>query len=285
MNPFTGGCHYTDGCERYQVGCGRCPQLGSTRTFDLSRRIWKRKQASYDSIRSGKLHLVPLNSWMAQLVQKSSLLGRFPVTIIPNGLDTEEFAPRDIRMAREALGLPQDAKVILFVADSVSRERKGLGLLSKALERLSRIPNLCLATVGGGAPLLDGPIRVCHLGRTDNDRLLSFIYSAADIFVIPSLEDNMPNTVLESLACGTPVVGFDTGGIPEMVRPGVTGTLVPVGDSVALEQARAALLQDDATREEMSRNCRRIAVEEYSLEGLGRNYRHLYERILGLVTK
>lgn len=279
MNPFTGGCHYDMGCGRFKESCGLCPQLGSKRVSDLSRKIWKRKRAVFDLIEPKRLHLVANNQWMLSQVKSSSLLSDFPITIIPNGLNTNDFFPRDRRLARDLLGLPLDAKILLFISCSLENRRKGFIEIKKALAGLSDYTNLFLATLGCGSVFKDSPIPYLNLGTIFNDRAFQLVYNAADLLVIPSLEDNMPNTVLESLACGTPVVGFHAGGIPEMVRPGITGLLAPVGDSEALRTAIMELLEDPEKRQEMSNNCRRIAVEEYSLEALGRNYSQLYQQV------
>jgi glycosyltransferase involved in cell wall biosynthesis len=169
----------------------------------------------------------------------------------------------------------------LFVAGSTNNWRKGFVFLAEALAELTELSNLFLVSLGAGKPALNSHIDHLHLGYADNDRLLSFAYSAADVFVISSVQDNFPNTVLEALACGTPVVGFSVGGIPEMVRSGVTGLLAPPGDERALAGAISHLLENDATRAEMSSNCRLIAVEEYSLEVQAKRYIELYRSILG----
>jgi glycosyltransferase involved in cell wall biosynthesis len=168
----------------------------------------------------------------------------------------------------------------LFVADSTDNWRKGFVLLAEALSGLTELPNLFLVSLGGDKPALNSHIDHLHLGHTDNDRLLSFAYSAADVFVISSLQDNFPNTVLEALACGTPVVGFSVGGIPEMVRSGVTGLLAPPEDEHALAGDIASLLENDELRTEMSANCRRVAIEEYSLEIQANRYIKLYEALI-----
>src|SRR5262249_48537570 len=142
------------------------------------------------------------------------------------------------------------------------------------------LPNLFLVSVGRGQPPVEVQIPHLPLGYVASERLLPLIYSAADIFVIPSLHDNLPQTVLEATACGTPVVGFAVGGVPDMVRPSVTGLVVPAQDVGALRAAIRALLQDPARRAEMAANCRRIAVEEYALEVQARRYVELYEEIL-----
>lgn len=280
MNAFTGGCHYSNGCAKYKIRCGSCPQLGSNRASDLSRRVWKRKHAIFSRIKPERLHIVAPSQWMASKAKNSKLLNKFPVTIIPYGLDTSVFSPRDRQLARDSLEVPRDAQVVLFVADSVSNHRKGFKLLQDALRGIKDIRNLFLMSIGNGKLVVENQIPNIHLGHINNDRILSLIYSAADLFVIPSLEDNLPNTVLESMACGTPVVGFDVGGIPDMVRLGETGLLTPQGDISALRTAIVNLFQDSEKLKMMAVNCYRIAVKEYSLKVQAKRYHELYIKIL-----
>ena len=280
MNVMTGGCHYDNDCGRYVSGCGACPQLGSADPEDLSRQIWKRKQEVFGLLEANRLHLVAPSRWMLELVKGSPLLSQFPVTMIPNGVDLEEFAPRDRGFARELLGIPPGAQVIMFVSDSLTNRRKGFSILTAALAGMTQVPNLFLLSVGRGDPPVTDSFPCLHMGVVENDRWLSLIYSAADLFVIPSLHDNLPNTVMESMACGTPVVGFEVGGIPDMVRPGITGQLVSVGDSVALGHAVTRLLNAPSTCRQMAAECRKIAMEEYSYESLAKRHAALYTSLL-----
>ncbi len=280
MNPFTGGCHYDHDCRQFMTGCGACPQLGSTDRKDLSRQVWKRKEAVFGLLEKKRLHIVVLCRWMFELVKHSPLLSRFPVTLIPNGVDLDEFAPRDRCLAREVLGIPQGAQVVMFVSDDMTNRRKGFSLLSQSLSGLVQTHDLFLVSVGKGKRPETGPIPCLHMGHVTHDRWLSLIYSAADVFVIPSLQDNLPNTVLESMACGTPVIGFAVGGIADMVRPGVTGILVPPSDVGGLRVAISDLLHDPVRLAAMRDNCRRIAVEEYSRELQVRRYAELYKSLV-----
>lgn len=280
MNPFTGGCHYDRGCGRFIEGCGHCPQLKSSDSNDLSRQIWLRKQQAFAHLPADGLHIVTLCQWMAHEVQRSALLSRFPMSVIPNGLDTNVFAPRDRRTAREVFQIPQDRRVLLFVAGSLKDVRKGLAFLEQAIALLPDKNKVLLASVGKTewAANLDIPYQ--SLGIIDDDRLLSLAYSAADLFVIPSLQDNLPNTVMEALACGTPIVGSEVGGIPDMVRPGVTGALAPPKDAAALGAAIAALLNHPERLIEMSGHCRRVALQEYDAALQGRRYVECYRTLL-----
>lgn len=279
MNPITGGCHYDEGCGRFRSGCGSCPQLGSDGANDLSRQVWKRKQGIFGGVDPRRLHFVALNRWMASNLAQHPFLNRFPVTIIPNGLDTDVFAPRNRKFAREILGLPQDATIILFVAVNVQIRYKGFLPLTEALSGLKGQDNLLLISVGK-KPGLNLGTPYAHLGQINDDRLLALTYNAADLFVIPSLHDNSPNTVLEAMACGIPVVGFETGGVPDMVRDGVTGLLAPCNDVAALRAAIEDLLLNPSKREEMRINSRRVALQEHSLAVQAKRYSELYQSLV-----
>src|SRR5205085_2749672 len=211
-----------------------------------------------------RLHIVAPSRWMLELVNTSPLLSKFSATLIPNGIDVEEFAPRDRRFAQEVLRLPEAAQVVMFVSDDLTNLRKGSSFLSEALAGMAQNRNLFLVSVGRGKPPETGSIPCLHMGFVENNRCLSMIYSAADLFVIPSLQDNLPNTVLESMACGTPVVGFDVGGIQDLVQSGRTGQLVPARDSIALRDAMTQLLNAPSTCRMMGAECRKVAVKEYS---------------------
>jgi glycosyltransferase involved in cell wall biosynthesis len=279
MNPFTGGCHYDDGCGRWRESCGACPQLGSTDPEDLSYKIWQRKREIFSRIDPGHLSLVAPSRWLAGEVKRSSLLGKFSVSVIPYGLDTDVFTPQQQCIARDVLGVPANARTILFVSDSLSTRRKGMDILTRALREMLPAQNLFFLSLGSDAPQMDIPIPHLHLDYVKNDQQLALVYSAADVLVLPSVQDNLPNTALESLACGTPIIGFAVGGLPDIVRHGVNGLLVPAGDLVALVAAIKELLIAPARYREMSSSCRRVAVEEYSLEIQARRYIELYNQL------
>ncbi len=279
MNALTGGCHYDNGCGKFVDRCGACPQLGSSDEKDLSRQIWTRKQSSLARV-TDRLHLVGTSRWITAEAARSSLLKGFPASTIPNGLDTDDFAPRDKTFARASLGIPADARVVLFVADSTEIVRKGYRHLVDALAGITEVENVLLLSIGSGNAAVNTALKQCRVGRVSNDRLLSIVYSAADVFVIPSLQESFGQTVIEAMACGTPVVGFSAGGIPDMVRSNTTGLLAPVGDVNALRSAIVALLKDEPKRRQMATNCRQVALNEYSLEVQARAYLNLYQQLL-----
>jgi glycosyltransferase involved in cell wall biosynthesis len=279
MNPFTGGCHYDDNCGKYRRCCGACPQLGSTGPRDLSYKTWQRKQEVMRSLPGDRLSIVAPSRWLAEEAAQSPLFSRFRVERIPNGVNIDDFRPRDKAFARDLLGVPQSAKVLLFVSDWLNNRRKGFAFLSECLTDLNSEKNLYLLSIGQGSVPVNGKLKYISLGQVQGDRFLSLVYSAADLFVIPSLQDNLPTTVLEALACGTPVAGFETGGIPDMVRPGLTGLLAPVGNPIALRNVILQLMSNPGALKDLSANCRRIAETEYSLETQAKKYAELYEQV------
>ena len=283
MNPFTGGCHYAGDCRRFEGKCGTCPQLGSCRTDDLSRDIWEDKQAAIAGLNPATLNFVSPSRWLFDQLGNSKLLGRFSKTVIPNSIDTEIFKARNTSGLREALEIPADALIIGFVADSTAKERKGFYYLKNALEQIVN-SNIFLVSIGENSPKLSDSTNHIHLGSIQVDTLLSLAYSLFDIFVCPSVEDNLPNTVLESLACGTPVVGFNIGGIPDMVVSGVTGFLVSDISEESLKRCLERIISDKNSLEEMSIHCREKVLKEYSLHEQAVNYSKLYSSILSSIS-
>jgi glycosyltransferase involved in cell wall biosynthesis len=277
MNPFTGGCHYSGDCEKFRASCGACPELLSTVPEDFSAQSWRRKERAI-SHRDGRgTQIVTPSRWLAEQARNSSLFGNMPIEVIPNGVDTETFQPRQRKASREKFGIDPAAKVALFVAEWATEKRKGLELLVEAVRRMKKGPEFCLAAIGRGLPKELEDVRSVSIDHVRDEMTMSMVYSLADVFVIPSLQDNLPNTSLEALACGVPTVAFSVGGLVDVVRPGKTGTLVPPGDVDGLRDAIASLLSKDEERSTMAVECRRVAVEEYALEVQARRYAALYE--------
>jgi glycosyltransferase involved in cell wall biosynthesis len=280
MSFFTGGCQCDQGCGKYTKDCGACPQLGSNRERDLSRDVWELKKAALAAVPPGRLHVVAPSRWLANEARRSSLLQRFPVSVIPLGLDLDVFAPRSREFGRELLGIPQDASVVMCIAEPITWETKGFALLAQALNQLRHLPNLFLVSVGSGKPPAEVGIPHLHLGHVGHERLVSLVYNTADVFVIPSWQENFPQTALEAVACGIPAIGFEVGGIPDIIRPDITGLLVPLKDVAALAAAIAELLRDPDRRARIAANCRRIAMQEYTLELQAQRYVDLYRSVL-----
>jgi len=281
MNPFTGGCHCAGNCIKYTTGCGACPQLGSKDTNDLSRRIFKRKEKAYKGL---YVRLVTPSKWLADCAQKSLLFRNYKIDVIPNGLPTSIFQKRDKKFSRGLLDLPEDKILILFGGNRIT-ENKGLKYLIQALNLLrnrSYYSALGLVISGYCTDFIpkDIGIPVYNLGLIQEPRLLSCCYSAVDMLLIPSLQENFPNVILESFACGIPVVGFDSGGIPEMVRPGETGLLARVENVEELSEKVDWMINHSEERQQMGLNARRVVEREYSLEIEVKRYIKLYEHAL-----
>jgi glycosyltransferase involved in cell wall biosynthesis len=278
MNPFTGGCLLAWDCNKFTLECGACPVLGSKNAKDLASGIFHRKRAAYATLSRELVRIVAPSSWLAAEAKKSALFRHFDIATIPLGLDTELFKPRNKECARELFGIPSTYKIVMCFADR--RYCKGIDLLIEALNKLDvRFP-IGLISVGSGR--LASTLRHRHfpLGYLKDERLLSFAYSAADVFVAPSRQESFGQVVFEAMACGTPVVGFDVGGIPDMVRPNVSGILAPPNDVSALRAGIETLLVNDEARLKMARECRRIAVEEYRLELQAKRYEAIYDDLL-----
>ena len=282
MNPITGGCHYAAGCERFEQQCGLCPQLGSTREDDPSRQTWEAKREAYRRRIQTRTVVVAPSRWLADQARHSSLFRALRIETVPYGLATDVFAPKDRAAARGVLGLPVEAKVLLFVSDDLENHRKGGDLLCATLARLEARSNsdiVCL-TLGRGSLNLSASIRQMPLGVCGSDPLLAVVYSAADVFILPSREDNLPNTVLEAMACGTPSVGFRVGGVSDMVVEGETGWLAPPYDTEALAQAVAKVIDQRDGGKAMRAACRDRAVRQYSLHRQAEDYCRLYDELL-----
>jgi glycosyltransferase involved in cell wall biosynthesis len=278
MYAFTGGCHYTDGCARYHERCGACPQLRSQRSGDFSRGVWKRKCAAFSHRSSRNLAFVANSVWMQQEARKSSLLDGFPVEVIHYGLDLEVFQPRNKALSREILGIGPSERVVVFCAVNLHEPRKGMKLMLEALELVSASQDLSLLTFGSG--LFHTRLRHRHLGPIESEALMSLVYSAGDVFVMPSTQEAFGLTALESLACGTPVVAFGAGGIPDMIAPGQNGFLAPVGDTQSLAKGIRSILDDRMRQAQMSRQAREIVAARFSLEKQADAYANLYSRLI-----
>jgi glycosyltransferase involved in cell wall biosynthesis len=283
MWAFTGGCHYSDGCNRFTQSCGACPILRSDRTTDITQQVWQRKMTAWQQ---AKLQIITPSRWLADIARSSSLLENSAITMIPNGVDTEVYRSMQPLMARAQFKLPADKLLILFGSlNATSDTRKGFDLLIAALALLDETMKERVELVIFGADLgrnsPDFGLVTHYLGELKTDESLALAYGAADVFVLPSREDNLPNTLLEALACGTPCVSFGIGGIPEAIDHQVNGYV-----------AEAFVPQDLATginwvlghseKLNLRHNARNKAEQEYSLVIQASRYRSLYESLLNL---
>jgi len=283
-NAFTGGCHVRYDCDHFLKECGDCPVLKYSGPDDSSHRIWKRKAKAYGKM---DLTIIAPSKWMADSVKKSSLLGASNVINIPNTLDTKVFKPTVKSEARAKLGLHPD-KFIMMSGFMPSRKdlHKGTPYLIEAIELFIKdhrvSPDLVELVVFGNRDeknVPEFPIHTTFLGTISDDEKLALCYSAADVFLAPSLEDNLPNTVMESLACGTPLAAFTTGGIPDMIKHKHNGYLAEYRSSADLA-AGIAWIYNYPNRAELNFNARRTVEEYFSESIIADQHIELYKSLL-----
>lgn len=290
-NLATGACGYPemwDDCPRWQTGCGQCPKARRAGwLIDSTAQTFRTKQRIFSEVQMG---IAAPNRWMYDFIAASPITHNQYLRRIPYGVDTNTFRPYPMAEARRALGLPAEGKLLLSVASRLDEPRKGLQYYPPLLRQLrERYPDVGLVLVGGQLPAamqaeFNAILPTYALGRFDDLSRLAMAYSAADLFVITSVMDNFPNVVLESLACGTPAIGFNVGGIPDMIIPAETGMLAPVGDTDTLAREIARHLESPLWFSEAMRSaCRQQALKEFSLEVQARRYLDFYRHLMARI--
>ena len=286
QEPFTGGCHYSSGCKRYEKGCRNCPQL-NFEYLDIPYNILKNKMANFDM---KNLVIVTPSNWLAKCSSKSKLFSRIRTEIIPNSIEIDIFRPVSKHDAKISLDLDPNSKVLLFGAD-IDEKRKGFKKLLESLNILyyriksnnlrnnESIQLMCFGNLDDLSHQLPFPIK--NLGYIDSELNLTKVYSAADIFLLPSIEDNLPNTILESMACGTPVVGFNIGGIPDILQNNHNGYLIDPFNIDDFANAIDDLLFNDNKRISMGKACINIIKNNYCLEIQAKRYADLFSDLNG----
>ncbi|NGY37446.1 glycosyltransferase [Flavobacterium sp. XN-5] len=280
MNPFTGGEHYEEtylGIDEFGFPIIR--KVSEEEIRVVKENIDIKKQALLNVT---NLTIVAPSGWLSEEARKSEVFKGKPVLCIPYGLDSEIFTPRDRNYSRKLLNIPEEKRVLLFVADSISNSRKGFVLLKKAFEQFADT-NLVLCAIGKKNSDYESNNNIIELGPIYDERLMSIAYSAADVFVIPSLMDNLPNTVLESLMCGTPVIGFPVGGISDMIQDGENGFLT---DEISVNSLVATInkfLDNSNCFDEVE--IRNNAMKKYDQSVQSKKYIDLFETILNTNVK
>ena len=283
--PFTGGCHYPGACGGFTVTCGHCPLLKAPGEKDFSARQYKRKEAIY---RNASINFVGCSRWIKEMAEKSSLVKKdlkHTVGHIFNTVDTSLFSPAaDRRSVRQELGLPEDKKLLLFGSANAKDPRKGADLLMRTFRNLHHshpqlTDRLELMAFGKNVSAIEDqvPFPLHSFQMVNSQEEMARLYQAADLFVLPSQQDNLPNTVVESLSCGTPVVAFRTGGVPEMVRHGQTGYLADGGKWRELGNGIISLMDDNQQAGNLARE---FALQNFSPEKVAAQYQEVYEKIL-----
>lgn len=279
MWAFCGAEHVTLD-ERWREGYRADNRPRHERGFDLNRWTWARK------IRAWKrpIHIVTPSYWMAQCVRRSALMGEWPVSVIPNTVDTDVWLPVDKAMARKLLQLPADVPILLFGAIGGTQEyHKGFDLLKVSLDHLrGHLPELQVVIFGEVTPRepVDLGFSVHYIGILRDDVSLRLLYSAGDVMAIPSRVDNFPNTGVEAHACGTPVVAFDVCGLPDIVVHKVTGYLAHPFDPIDFASGLLWVLRDRGRQDVLGREARKRAINLWSYQTIASKYFNIYQHVL-----
>lgn len=235
MWSITGGCSYSFECEKFTTHCNNCPILAGDKHVDLSFLQFKKKKDFYDKF--NKLYFVSPSTWLQNLAKKSELTKNKPIFRIPNPIDRTVFKPFDKRIAKTILNIDANQYVVAFGANKITSPYKGWRYLQAALKKLKEknpTKNISVLVFGaaGDQALKDAiPFEGKFMGFISDDYTTNLVYNAADVFVAPSLADNLPTTIVESMCCGTPVVGFNVGGIPDMIKHKENGYLAHYKDA------------------------------------------------------
>ena len=275
MWPCTGICHHARDCEQFQQQCEGCFYLQSTHP-DLSTQVFRAKSQLY---RTAPMTFVGCSQWLTNRAYQSRLVLGKQVLSIPNPIDLQRFKPMERKAMRERWKLPLDKKLILFGALNVTNERKGLAYLIKALHILQP-DHIALVVFGQVKSQVAEriPVAIHSLGYVSDEEKVATIYNAVDLFVTSSLEENLPNTIMESMACGTPCVGFRTGGIPEMIDHLSNGYVANYQDSADLARGIEWVLNHPEPAK-LRETCIQKVKEHYSEEVIAGKYLSLYEQI------
>lgn len=279
---FTGGCHYFGECTHFMTQCKSCNQLTSKSNYDLSSFLFEQKHTSY---RKSNITIVTPSKWLADCARQSYLLKNQRIEVIPNGIDLDVYKQIPKAIARDLFNISNDELVIMFGAmNSTSDQRKGYIYLQEAIQKLKDKLDKKIRVVifGASKPLIEEcfgyPTK--YTGHVSDDITLSLLYNCADVFVAPSREDNLPNTIVEALACGTPCVAFNIGGMPDMIDHGQNGYLAKAYEAEDLAKGIAFVLEDEDRWRRLSESARRKALQNFDVKLIARRYYQLYKEII-----
>ncbi len=280
MWPATAICHYTRGCRNYQSSCHDCRLLpGGGSRNDLSAKVWRKK---HSIVHNRTIQFVACSRWLQRQAEQSGLFRHQNVAAIPNPINTHIFQSSDKAEARKRLNLPTGKRIILFVSQKVTDERKGMKYFIEATQKMTDADptvkdTTVVAILGGHGEEIAGqlPLPAYPLGYVSEDRVIVDVYNSADVFVLPSLEDNLPNTIMEAMACGVPCVGFNVGGIPEMIEHKKTGYVAKERDADDLAKGINWVLEP-AQRKPLAKNAVDKVQHCYSERAVAMQYIDIY---------
>ena len=284
--PASSICHYARNCRNYEKQCGNCPLLpGNGSSNDLSARIWRKKRKILER---NSILFVTCSRWLADKAKKSGLLSGQKVISIPNPIDSRAFTKENREEARLYAGLPEGKKLILFVSQRVTDKRKGMDYFITAINKMVEAhpemkDNCGIAILGGKAEELADklPLPSYPLGYVSEEKKIASIYNSVDLFVLPSLEDNLPNTIMEAMACGVPCVGFNTGGIPEMIDHLKNGYVAEYKSSDDLARGIHWVLSE-ADHQSLSNEAMKKVNQCYSQYAVAMKYIEAYNQAMAL---
>ena len=282
MWAFTGGCHYDEGCGGFEQDCGNCKILGSNSENDLSRKVFHRKMQVYSKINN--MTVVGLSSWINKTAQTSTLLQNKKHINLPNPINTSIFTPFDKHLSRKSWNLPEGRKLVLFGAmEATNDPRKGFIELNQALQRLIE-EEIELVVFGNTNPVdtSNFNFRTHDIGQFTDDIKLATLYSAVDVMIVPSLQENLSNAIVESLACGTPVVCFDIGGNKDIVSHKINGYLAKPYDIADLSNGIKWIL-NSKNYNELSIHAREKIVTTFDSKIVVKQYIKLYNETINNV--
>ncbi len=274
---ISGGCHQLDGCDRFQNGCGYCPKLRKPGQKDLSAKIFKIKKRLFSR---HKLFVAANSTYTLELAKKSPLFeSAIACEIIHPGVDTGIFKPLEKKWCRNLLHIPENKIIICFGAASTAYQNKGLDFLIERLNQSSSRDSFCCLVFGsGGERLRELKCEWRFVGYNNSEHLMAVVYSAADIFVMPSRMETFGLTALEAMACGVPVIASRVGGLVDIVQDGETGLLVPYGDAQAWTEAIDLLANRKGLRLKYGAYGRRRATEHFDIKKAAEKQRLFYLR-------
>lgn len=280
--PFTGGCHIPYECKKYTTQCSNCEHCVGNTFFDLSKWVFRRKTKSYPT----NMIVVSPSKWLAQCARDSFLFHKCDIRVIPNGINLASYRPQNKLYTREILGLDVESKIILFGAMGIESDtNKGFECLYKAIITLYQKhynDKVEIIIFGGDEPKeeINFGFKTTYVGLVHDDITLNVLFSAADVMVVPSRSENLPNVIIESMACGTPCVAFDIGGIPDIIEHYVNGYLATPHSYEDLAKGIEYVLLDFDRNKSMSENARNTVIDKFNINKTANEYISLYEEIM-----